>query len=88
MDKTVIVWSKPDCVECEKLKKHLKREQIPFIERNLMAPAHEPQLTNFIMNHNVKAAPVLEYGDEIIPGYFYGQVQQFVERYKSEHVRG
>lgn len=36
MAKVVYVYTKPDCIQCEMVKKHLNKKNIPFIEINII----------------------------------------------------
>lgn len=36
MAKVIYIYTKPGCVQCEMVKKHLNKKNIPFIEINII----------------------------------------------------
>lgn len=65
MAEQVIVYSTPFCAPCEQLKKYLKSRSVDFTVKDLMMDEAAARLMEA---HNVRAAPALQVGDEILSG--------------------
>lgn len=65
MGREVIVYSTPLCAPCERLKAFLKERDVEFTVRDLMM---DEAAADLMASHNIRAAPALQIGDEIISG--------------------
>jgi glutaredoxin-like protein NrdH len=65
MDK-VIVYTNPNCVQCEQTKKFLDRESIDYEVKDLTE--NKDDLVRFI-NMGFKSAPIVETEDDIWSGF-------------------
>lgn len=65
MAEKVIVYSTPLCPPCEQLKKYLTSRNVEFIVKDLMM---DEAAANLMASHNIRSAPALQVGDEILSG--------------------
>jgi glutaredoxin-like protein NrdH len=65
---SVIVYTNPNCVQCEQTKKFLDREGIEYIVENLQSDDNYEKLVEFV-NQGFKAAPIVVTDTETWSGY-------------------
>lgn len=63
----VIIWSKPNCVQCEQAKALLKMKQVPFEERKIGEGWTVDELKQVVPN--AKTVPQIFVNNELIGGY-------------------
>lgn len=64
-DRRVVVYSTPLCAPCERLKRFLADNDVPFVNRDLMMDEAAAEL---VERHNIRTAPVLGVGDRLYAG--------------------
>ena len=64
----VIVYTNPNCVQCEQTKKFLNREGIEYTVENLQSDDNYEKLVEFV-NQGFKAAPIVVTDTETWSGY-------------------
>lgn len=64
----VIVYTNPNCVQCEQTKKFLDREGIEYTVENLQAEENYDKLVEFV-NQGFKAAPIVVTDTETWSGF-------------------
>jgi glutaredoxin-like protein NrdH len=64
----VIVYTNPNCVQCEMTKKFLDKEGIEYTVENLQAEENYDKLVEFV-NQGFKAAPIVVTDTETWSGY-------------------
>ena len=74
---TVIVWTKPSCVQCTTVKRRLNEADVPFEERDLTAPEHAKDLEHF-KGLGYFSAPITEYGSKAVPGYIPSEIDEII----------
>ena len=66
MAKVIYIYTKPGCVQCEMVKKHLNKKRyldnkkIPFIEINI---ENDEDVINFLKGQGISSAPAIFYGE-------------------------
>jgi glutaredoxin-like protein NrdH len=65
---SVIVYTNPNCVQCEQTKKFLDREGIEYTVENLQSDDNYEKLVEFV-NQGFKAAPIVVTDTETWSGY-------------------
>ena len=65
---SVIVYTNPNCVQCEQTKKFLDREGIEYTVENLQSDDNYGKLVEFV-NQGFKAAPIVVTDTETWSGY-------------------
>ena len=65
---SVIVYTNPNCVQCEQTKKFLNREGIEYTVENLQSDDNYEKLVEFV-NQGFKAAPIVVTDTETWSGY-------------------
>lgn len=63
----VVIWSKPNCVQCEQAKTLLKMKHVPFEERKIGEGWTVDELRQ--LAPNAKSVPQIFVNDELIGGY-------------------
>lgn len=66
MAKVVYVYTKPGCVQCEMVKKHLNKKNIPFIEINIInkeTGEYDKNIIEFLKGQGISAVPAVFYGE-------------------------
>lgn len=64
----VIVYTNPNCVQCEQTKKFLDREGIEYTVENLQSDDNYEKLVEFV-NQGFKAAPIVVTDTETWSGF-------------------
>jgi glutaredoxin-like protein NrdH len=64
----VIVYTNPNCVQCEMTKKFLDKEGIEYTVENLQSDENYEKLVEFV-NQGFKAAPIVVTDTETWSGY-------------------
>ena len=64
----VIVYTNPNCVQCEQTKKFLDKEGIDYTVENLQSDDNYEKLVEFV-NQGFKAAPIVVTDTETWSGY-------------------
>ena len=64
----VIVYTNPNCVQCEQTKKFLDKEGIEYTVENLQSDDNYEKLVEFV-NQGFKAAPIVVTDTETWSGY-------------------
>ena len=65
MAKVVYIYTKPDCVQCEMVKKHLNKKNIPFIEINIKnkeTGKYDENIIEFLKGQGI-SVPAVFYGE-------------------------
>jgi glutaredoxin-like protein NrdH len=65
---SVIVYTNPNCVQCEQTKKFLDKEHIDYTVENLQDPNNYNKLVEFI-EQGFKSAPIVVTNTETWSGY-------------------
>jgi glutaredoxin-like protein NrdH len=65
---SVIVYTNPNCVQCEQTKKFLDKEGIEYTVENLQSDDNYEKLVEFV-NQGFKAAPIVVTDTETWSGY-------------------
>ena len=65
---SVIVYTNPNCVQCEQTKKFLDREGIEYTVENLQSDDNYEKLVEFV-NQGFKAAPIVVTDTETWSGF-------------------
>ena len=65
---SVIVYTNPNCVQCEQTKKFLNKEGIEYTVENLQSDENYEKLVEFV-NQGFKAAPIVVTETETWSGY-------------------
>lgn len=65
---SVIVYTNPNCAQCEMTKKFLDRENIPYTVENLQTEENYDKLVEFV-NQGFKAAPIVVTDTETWSGF-------------------
>jgi glutaredoxin-like protein NrdH len=65
---SVIVYTNPNCVQCEQTKKFLDREGIEYTVENLQSDDNYEKLVEFV-NQGFKSAPIVVTDTETWSGY-------------------
>lgn len=66
MAKVIYVYTKPGCVQCEMVKKHLNKKNIPFIEINIInkkTGKYDKNIIEFLKGQGISAVPAVFYGE-------------------------
>jgi glutaredoxin-like protein NrdH len=64
----VIVYTNPNCVQCEQTKKFLNKEGIEYTVENLQSDDNYEKLVDFV-NRGFKSAPIVVTDTETWSGY-------------------
>ena len=64
----VIVYTNPNCVQCEQTKKFLDKEGIEYTVENLQSDDNYEKLVDFV-NRGFKSAPIVVTDTETWSGY-------------------
>ena len=64
----VIVYTNPNCVQCEQTKKFLNKEGIEYTVENLQSDDNYEKLVEFV-NQGFKSAPIVVTDTETWSGY-------------------
>jgi glutaredoxin-like protein NrdH len=64
----VIVYTNPNCVQCEQTKKFLNKEGIEYTVENLQSDDNYEKLIDFV-NRGFKSAPIVVTDTETWSGY-------------------
>jgi glutaredoxin-like protein NrdH len=64
----VIVYTNPNCVQCEQTKKFLDKEHIEYTVENLQSDNNYEKLVDFV-NRGFKSAPIVVTDKETWSGY-------------------
>ncbi len=76
MDKTVTVYSTPNCHFCHQVKEFLKQHNIPYTEHDVAADADKRK--EMIEKTGQMGVPVTIIGDEAIVGYNEGKLKELL----------
>ena len=60
MAKVIYIYTKPGCVQCEMVKKHLNNKKIPFVEINI---ENNEDIINFLKGQGISDPPAIFYGE-------------------------
>jgi|GEM_PF-121277 len=66
MAKVVYIYTKPDCIQCEMVKKHLNKKNIPFVEINIInkeTGKYDKNIIEFLKGQGISSAPAIFYGE-------------------------
>lgn len=77
----IIVWTKPDCVQCDATKRYLVKHDIPF-ETHLM----NSDMIEKFKGEGFMSAPIVETSKETWAGFRLSRLENLVAEYKSEQV--
>ena len=78
---TVVVYSNPNCVQCEQTKKYLTLKEIPFESKMI---ADSPEVYELIEAKGYKSAPIVVAGDASWSGFKLPELAALAERYSQE----
>lgn len=81
MNPSIVVYSKPACVQCTAVKRRLTAAGVPFVELDLTAPEQAAQLEHF-KAEGFLTAPVTEYGGQLVGGYNVDAIDSIIEQYQ------
>lgn len=85
MNPHVIVWTKPNCVQCRLVKKRLTDADVPYVEQDLTAPEAAKDLEHF-RGLGYSSAPITEYGGIAFPGFMPAEVDRVIEAWQADHL--
>ena len=80
----VIVWTKPNCVQCRLVKPRLTEARVPFEEHALTAPESSKDLEHF-KGLGYSSAPITEYGGIAFPGFMPAQITRVIDAWRADH---
>lgn len=80
----VIVWTKPNCVQCTAVKRRLTAAHVSFAERDLTAPEYATDLEYF-RGLGYTSAPITEHGGSAVPGYMPSEIDRVIDAWRAEH---
>lgn len=66
MAKVVYIYTEPDCIQCEMVKKHLNKKNIPFIEINIInkeTGKYDKNIIEFLKGQGISDVPAVFYGE-------------------------
>lgn len=66
MAKVVYIYTKPNCVQCRMVKKHLNKKNIPFVEINIInkeTGKYDKNIIEFLKGQGISSAPAIFYGE-------------------------
>lgn len=72
---TVIVYSKPACIQCTQTKNRLKSKGIDFVEKNI---SEDSEAANEFFSYGVRSVPLVVAGDEHWAGYKQEKIDSLV----------
>lgn len=84
---SVVLWSKPGCVQCRAVRWRLEAAGIPFEERDLSLPAHVKDLAHF-RGLGFSTAPITEYGGIAVPGFMPSEIDRVIAAWRADHQEG
>lgn len=66
MTPEVIVYSQPGCPPCQTAKDFLKKNNIPFVEKDV---TEDFDAVNEMMEMGSQSTPTIKYGDKVMVGF-------------------
>lgn len=82
---SVIVWTKPACVQCRLVKFRIEAAGVPFEERDLTEPESAKDLEHF-RGLGYSAAPITEYGGIAVPGFMPSEIDRVIEAWRAAEI--
>jgi glutaredoxin-like protein NrdH len=77
----VIVYSNPNCVQCEQTKKYLALKEVPFESKMI---ADSPEVMAIIEEHGYKSAPIVVTSTNSWSGFRLDKLSDLVHAYHAE----
>lgn len=84
MDTHVIVWSKPDCVQCKAVYRRLDEAEVPYKSKDLTAPEYSADLEYF-KGLGYRTAPITEFNKTLVPGFVPVEIDKIIEEYHAAY---
>lgn len=81
---TVIVWTKPACVQCRLVKHRLDTASVPYVEQDLTAPEASEDLEHF-RRLGYTSAPITEYAGIAVPGFMPSEIDRVIASWRTDH---
>lgn len=78
---SVIVYSNPNCVQCEQTKKYLTLKEIPFESKMI---EKSPEVHPLIEEKGYTSAPIVVLGEESWSGFRLDKLSSLALRFKQE----
>lgn len=78
----VVVWTKPNCVQCRLVKHRLTTAGVPFVEADLTAPEAAKDLEHF-RGLGYTSAPITEFEGIAVPGFMPGEIDRVIGAWKA-----
>ena len=77
----VIVWSKPNCVQCDATKRYLTKHEVPYEAREMT-----PDMIEEFKDKGFMSAPIVATGKDMWAGFRMSKLEGLVKEYKSEQI--
>lgn len=78
----VVVWTKPDCVQCRLVKLRLTTAEVPYTEADLTSPEHVKDLEHF-RGLGLRSAPITEFEGIPVPGFIPSEIDRVIEAWRA-----
>ena len=82
----IIVWTKPNCVQCTAVKRRLIEASVKFEERDITAPEHVKDLEWF-KSLGYLSAPITEYKKILVPGYVPAELDELINTWREDRAQ-
>lgn len=81
---SVIVWTKPACVQCRMVKFRLDAANVPYEERDLTAPSNAKDMEYF-RGLGYSSAPITEYEGIAAAGFMPSEIDRIIAAWRADH---
>lgn len=78
---SVVVYSNPNCIQCEQTKKYLTLKEIPFESKMI---DKSPEIHSLIEEKGYRSAPIVVAGEDSWSGFRLEKLSALVERFAQE----
>jgi glutaredoxin-like protein NrdH len=78
---SVVVYSNPNCIQCEQTKKYLTLKEIPFESKMI---DKRPEIHSLIEEKGYRSAPIVVAGEDSWSGFRLEKLSALVERFAQE----
>lgn len=86
MNPAITVYTKPNCQQCNAVKRFLKASKVEFYTDDLTLPENAQNLAWF-KSQGFLSAPITVYGAHTVPGFNPGALEALVTAYRADRVR-
>jgi len=84
--KTIIIWKTPTCTRCPQVMRLLDSEDVPYETRDLSSDENKDSLHHFKEILGIREVPIIEYGDRLFIGGFYGETMELIKQWKTDNA--